>query len=108
MAKARATVLFSGGIDSTSCVHFLRKDGYQVSGLFVDFGQAAARMERQSVIALSEEISIPINTLEVSRSDDFGAGELAGRNAFLIFAALLLGRCPEGIIALGIHAGTPY
>jgi 7-cyano-7-deazaguanine synthase len=104
----RATVLFSGGIDSTACLHLLQRDGYDVSGLFVDFGQAAAQMERRSIEALSKRLSIPVKVVKVSTEQNFSTGELTGRNAFLIFTALLLGGCHDGLLVLGIHAGTPY
>jgi 7-cyano-7-deazaguanine synthase len=31
-----------------------------------------------------------------------------GRNAFLIFTAIFLGRMHHGLLAIGVHAGTPY
>jgi 7-cyano-7-deazaguanine synthase len=104
----RATVLFSGGIDSTSCIHLLKKDGYEVNGVFVDFGQASARMERRSVELLSKRLSFPVSIVQASANKNFGTGELLGRNAFLTFSALLLGGCHDGLLALGIHSGTPY
>ncbi|MBP0115578.1 7-cyano-7-deazaguanine synthase [Bradyrhizobium vignae] len=103
-----ASVLFSGGIDSTSCVHFLKKGGHEVRGIFVDFGQAAARREDAAVDVLSEKLSIPVIKLRVSSSIKFGAGELIGRNLFLIASALLLGNCHDGLLAIGIHSGTNY
>jgi 7-cyano-7-deazaguanine synthase len=105
---ADATVLFSGGIDSTSAVHFLRTKDFSVRGLFVDFGQASARMERRAIKNLQRLLDIPITEVSASGPANFGAGELTGRNAFLVFSALLLGGCDRGILALGIHDGTPY
>jgi 7-cyano-7-deazaguanine synthase len=106
--RGRATVLLSGGIDSATCVHLLKQDGHDVSGIFVDFGQSAARMERRAVDALSARLSISTRIIRVSGSERLGTGELTGRNAYLIFSALLLGGCREGLLALGIHSGTPY
>ncbi|MBW7969457.1 7-cyano-7-deazaguanine synthase [Bradyrhizobium sp. BR 10289] len=103
-----ASVLFSGGIDSTSCVHFFKKRGHEVRGIFVDFGQAAARCEDAAVDVLSEKLSIPVIKLKVSSSTKFGAGELIGRNLFLIASAILLGSCHDGLLAIGIHSGTNY
>lgn len=104
----QATVLFSGGIDSTSCIHLLKRDGYDVRGVFVDFGQASARMEQHAVRLLSRRLAVPVRTIRASSEEEFGAGELTGRNAYLIFSALLMGGCREGLLAIGIHAGTPY
>ena len=50
----RVTVLFSGGIDSASCIHFFKTKGCEVRGIFVDFGQAAARRENEAVNRLSD------------------------------------------------------
>lgn len=104
----QASVLVSGGIDSTSCVHFLQGRGHDVAGVFVDFGQAAAQQERQYAELIRNRFSIPLRIVQVSTSEIFGIGELMGRNAFLIFSAILLGGCRDGLLAIGIHAGTPY
>lgn len=106
--RGRATVLFSGGIDSASCVRLLQSDGYKVEGLFFDFGQAAAEMERRAVARLGDHLSIRVSIVKATSISNFGSGELTGRNAFLIFGALLLGNCREGLLAIGIHAGTSY
>jgi 7-cyano-7-deazaguanine synthase len=37
-----------------------------------------------------------------------GPGELLGRNAFLIFTALFLTGGRPGLLAMGLHAGTPH
>lgn len=104
----RATVLFSGGIDSTSCIHLLKQDGYDVSGLFIDFNQPASRKERQCTETLSKTLEIPLQIIEVKSNTNFESGELLGRNSFFVFSAILLGNCIDGLLTLGIHAGTPY
>jgi 7-cyano-7-deazaguanine synthase len=38
----------------------------------------------------------------------FSPGEIPGRNAFLVFAAVLARGAEPGIIAIGIHEGTQY
>lgn len=103
-----ATVLLSGGIDSAACVHFLQGHGHDVVGVFVDFGQAAAQQERQYAHLISDYFLTPLRIIQASTQETFGIGELAGRNAFLMFSAILLGGCREGPLAIGIHAGTPY
>jgi 7-cyano-7-deazaguanine synthase len=105
----RATVLFSGGIDSTSTALLLKSSGFDVRGLFVDYGQASRQAERKSVDRLRQIIEIRVDEVHVAPSSSrFGVGELTGRNAFLIFCAALLGNCEPGGIAIGIHSGTPY
>jgi 7-cyano-7-deazaguanine synthase len=108
MKQKLVTVLFSGGIDSTACVRFFMDRGYDVCGVFVNFGQAAVLSEARAVETLKVEFGIPVVVVRAESELSFGAGELVGRNAFLIFAAVLLGGCHDGLLAIGVHAGTPY
>lgn len=103
-----ATVLFSGGIDSAACAYLLKTRNNAVSGIFVDFGQAAAALEYRAASALSRHIDFPLKRYVISGGETLGAGELPGRNAFLAFAALLFTKGRSGILAFGIHGGTPY
>ncbi len=98
----------SGGIDSTACAHFLLAQGLKVRGIFFDYGQAAAHSELIAATDVASSLCIPLATYTVSGADRYSGGELLGRNAFLIFTALFLGRCHSGLLALGIHHGTPY
>ena len=79
-----------------------------VSGLFVDYGQAAAEREQAAVTSLTGDLGIEVQRLEFGGAGPFGFGELVGRNAFLVFAALFASRARSSVIALGLHAGTPY
>jgi 7-cyano-7-deazaguanine synthase len=108
MSKRPVTVLFSGGVDSTSCVRFFSDRDYDVRALFVDYGQAATAAEAQAVETLKALLNVPLTVINASSDLSFGTGELVGRNAFLIFAAIFLGGCKEGLLAIGVHAGTPY
>jgi 7-cyano-7-deazaguanine synthase len=103
-----AIVLLSGGIDSAACAWFLRDRGHSIKGLFVDYGQRAVLFEKRSAEALSTTLGIALDCISVSTPNQFGAGEVIGRNAFLVFAALLSSRLHSGVIALGIHSGTTY
>lgn len=103
-----ATVLMSGGIDSTACADFLTKRGNRVQGVLIDYGQAAAKLERRAAETLAERMQIPLTVYKLSGGVSFGAGELVGRNAFLIFAGLFLSGQKSGLLAIGVHAGTPY
>lgn len=104
----RATVLFSGGIDSTSTAVLLKSSGLTVRGLFIDFGQASRHMERKAIVRLRELLEIEVDEIQIRSLSSYGIGELTGRNALLIFSAVLLGNCESGGIAIGIHSGTPY
>jgi 7-cyano-7-deazaguanine synthase len=104
----KVTVLFSGGIDSTSAAILLKSAGLTVRGLFINFGQASQKMEQRSVARLKDIIGISVDEIHVGSRSALGIGELTGRNTFLISAALLLGNCDSGGIAIGIHSGTSY
>lgn len=106
--KLSATVLMSGGIDSAACISFLAAQGMKPSAVFIDHGQAAATAEAASVKVLAEAFDIEVQHLSFKGAKNFGAGELLGRNAFLVFAALLATSGRTNAIALGLHAGTPY
>lgn len=105
-----ALVLMSGGIDSTACAHFLRQQGSSVSGLFVDYGQAARVEEARSVALMSQYLNIPLQTVTVTVTSEmaFGVGEIRGRNAFLITTALTFTANKPTLIAIGIHSASPY
>ena len=106
--KEDALVLLSGGIDSATCAWHLRNHGHSVRGLFVDYGQKAAVPEKRAAKALSKVLEIAFDCVSVSSPTRFGAGEIIGRNAILVFTALLTARLSRGIIALAIHSGTTY
>jgi 7-cyano-7-deazaguanine synthase len=103
-----AIVLFSGGIDSTACIHLLKEQGFFVRGLFVDYSQAAAHLEEQAVLAISRSLSIVVSSLRLEGLQPSGAGELPGRNSLLISAALFDSGGRSCVIATGIHSGTGY
>lgn len=98
----------SGGLDSTACAHYFKQLGYNVAGIFIDFGQPAAESERQAVNRVTEYLELPLTALSFEASCDFGPGEIMGRNAFLIFSAVMGMQLKRGIISLGIHANTGY
>jgi 7-cyano-7-deazaguanine synthase len=108
--QVAATVLMSGGIDSTACAHFMLRRGMAVTGLFIHHGQAAATCETKAVKAIGDRLGIQTDRfmLKGHRRAELGVGELVGRNAMLIFTALFLTRARPGLLVIGIHAGTPY
>jgi 7-cyano-7-deazaguanine synthase len=102
-------VLFSGGIDSTACAHFFLKRGDEVRALFIDYGQKAAKAELTAAKDLSSDLRLTLCMMAIAGNQAYGPGEISGRNAFLIFSAMLGGYCTgNGTIVLGIHSGTPY
>ena len=103
-----ALVLLSGGIDSATCAYLLKDRGFSVTGLFLDYGQAAHLAERSAAAAVSRSLDIPLKVATLNSESRFSGGELTGRNAFFVFSAALVGRGRFDLIGLGVHAGTPY
>ena len=108
MSINEALVLMSGGIDSYACAHLLMSQGIDIHGIFIDHGQAASLLERDSVEMISKLLGISISYFSVVGGTKFASGELVGRNAFLISSALFLSPNKSGLIAIGIHSGTHY
>ena len=98
----------SGGIDSTACAQYFLERQDNVVGVFIDYGQAARKPEHDAVQAVAKHLEIPLHTLVFKTTERFGPGEIVGRNAFLIFAALMSENPNQGILSLGIHHGTSY
>ena len=101
-------VLVSGGIDSAACVRFYQRQQFAVRGLHITYGQPAAHQEATAARAVRDHYGIPLAHLRVLGAGLKPAGQILGRNAFLLFTALSeLGAC-SAMIALGVHSGTPY
>lgn len=101
-------VLFSGGIDSTACIHYYLNQGFNVKAIFIDYGQITSIKEFQSATKIAKHYKISLDHLIFKNSQVYSEGEIKGRNAFLILALLL--NYPQfiGIISLGIHSGVYY
>ena len=101
-------VLLSGGLDSAACVAFFAERKYQVEAIHFDYGQASAEMEFKSAQAIAKHYAITLHHHRLPKARQKGAGHILGRNAFLLFAALLEFPWNTGLLGIGIHAGTPY
>jgi 7-cyano-7-deazaguanine synthase len=101
-------VLLSGGIDSASCLAFYGQLGHAVHAVFVDYGQPVREREQKSAVAIAAHYKFPLTILHCSGTQTNYGGEIAGRNALLVLAALLFHPIRRGIVALGIHHGTTY
>lgn len=106
--KNSVDVLVSGGIDSTALLAFYRSQRLSVRGLFVDFGQPAAREEARAAKTVCRHYEVPLSTMTVKCAATFSPGGILGRNAFLLFAAVRTCGTRTGMIAIGIHEGPPY
>jgi 7-cyano-7-deazaguanine synthase len=105
----KTIVLFSGGFDSAACAHWLLVQKHLVELLFIDYGQQAAPHEISAAEALSSSLSLTLQRFQLTTGRRHGAGEIRCRNAILILSAILSEfYCEPCLLALGIHAGTPY
>lgn len=101
-------ILASGGIDSTACIKFYRKLKFKVDVIFFDYGQTASKKEFSALKQISRTFKIIPRKVRLAKSNKFKDGLVIGRNAFLIFSALMLFGKKSGILAIGIHKGTGY
>jgi 7-cyano-7-deazaguanine synthase len=106
--QSNCVVLLSRGLDSAACVDFFQRQRFQVRGLHVTYGQAAGRHEAAAATAIADHYKMPITLVGLSGIRPKSDGELLGRNAFLLFTALMEIDTPTAVVALGIHSGTPY
>ena len=112
MAKPIVTVLASGGIDSTACLHYYLSAGYDVHALWVDYGQPATSAESAAVGRIAEHYSLPLKKVRIAGLDwpnlPGQLFEFRGRNLTLVSLALNTAAGGNGLIALGIHQGTAF
>jgi 7-cyano-7-deazaguanine synthase len=107
--EIEATILLSGGIDSMLCAHFMRTKHYRSQGVFVNFGQPAAEHEKCAAESITKDLSLlPLLHCKAKLATNIDSGEIIGRNAFLIFSAMTLAGINQGILVIGVHAGTNY
>ena len=100
-------ILASGGVDSSTLLWLSVEQGLKPTALFVDFGQPAAAAESEAVAEICGGLRVPWRVIRYNGAN-FDAGEIRGRNAFLLHLALLEFPSNSGVVALGIHAGTGY
>ena len=107
VGRLQCLVLTSGGMDSTACLAYYKSRRQAVRGLFVDYGQPAARMEARAAAAVCRKLAVPLGKVRVSDLS-IPVGGIRGRNALLLIAALMKLENEAGLVALGIHGGTAY
>ena len=101
-------LLLSGGIDSAACLAFYLKQEFQVECFHISFGQPASKHEKNAAERVARHFNVPLTILHWSGATDFTVGEIIGRNAFFLLGVLTEIGKNTGILATGIHAGTPY
>lgn len=108
MFRTNVLILLSGGIDSTACVAYYKAHKFAIHALFVDYGQAAAKLEFNAASLVCKHYRIPLKRIELVGGIAYGKGEILGRNAFLVNTALMNFEQKSGLISIGIHSGTNY
>ncbi len=96
------------GLDSLVCTSLLRERGWDITALFVDYGQKALTAESSAVRDVASIQGIELHTVAVTVGKDFGQGPIVGRNTALVAIAQMAAKPVHSAIALGIHAGTEY
>lgn len=104
---SEALVLSSGGLDSTTLIALLISFGIRPTSLFIDYQQSAVIAEEAAITSICQDMSVPLNIVRY-KGTQFGAGEIRGRNAFLLHTGLLEFTAASGILVMGLHAGTGY
>ena len=61
-------VLMSGGIDSSAALAACREPGIPLSGMFVDYGQPAARSEWEAAQRIASHYQIEVEKVELGVS----------------------------------------
>jgi 7-cyano-7-deazaguanine synthase len=108
MTTGKSVVLMSGGIDSSATALAILTEGYETSGLFVDYGQPAARSEWRAARDVTNRFGIEIERIDLGFRLAAESGEFFGRNALLILTAAGTIETRPLTIALGIHALSEY
>jgi len=101
-------VLLSGGLDSAACVEFYLGRGFHVRAIHVDYGQPAARQEETASRAIARHYHLERLALQLKGTQPKATGLIHGRNAFLLFVALMEFGPSVSLFATGVHTGTSY
>ena len=101
-------VLMSGGIDSSATLAACQEPGISLSGMFVNYGQPAARSEWEAAQRIASHYQIEVDKVDLGISLVSDMGEFFGRNALFILTAAATTPQRPLMVALGIHALADY
>lgn len=63
----KVLVALSGGVDSAVCAVLLQKQGYAVSGIFMNLGQVNLKNDRLATKAIAKKLNIPLNIVDFKK-----------------------------------------
>ena len=106
--ESTVLLLAGGGIDSTLCMHLLKSQNAEFRALHVDYGQPAAVFEWAAVQSACASLNSQCRQVKVSGALLNNGPEVLGRNAALIFLALMYRKLDEKLVCIGIHSGTSF
>ncbi len=110
--KTKVIVLASGGLDSTACVDYYLRHDLSVELLWVNYGQKASRVERLAVHRIAKFYAVPLQQVSLKglawNSAIGHETEYPGRNAILALTGAASLSPNNGLVSMGIHAGTDY
>ena len=101
-------ILMSGGIDSSAAVGACLMEGTASEGIFVDYGQPAARSEWSAAESVARYYGIGVCRVRLGFPLVSHEGEFFGRNALLILVAAGMAEARPLSIVSGIHALSEY
>ncbi len=67
----RAVVLFSGGLDSTACLYWARKNYDEVTMLVINYGSNEERVTKGVAEFFSKELSVPLRIVRLDFLEEF-------------------------------------
>jgi 7-cyano-7-deazaguanine synthase len=101
------TILASGGIDSTACIHFYKSLGFEIEVMFFDYQQQASQMEEEAIKSITRHYNVPLKITRIAHDASLTT-EVKGRNGSFLLTALMQFKRQNGLLCIGIHKGTPY
>jgi len=104
---SKILLLFSGGIDSATCLAHYRSNGLAVACLFINYGQSEFSKEYSAAVKLANYYSTQLERIDVT-GFCWDPGYIPGRNLMLLSLALMKTTKQCRIISIGIHKNSDY
>lgn len=105
--KPRLYVLSSGGIDSTTLLHYYKSHSENPTAIHFQYNQPSSISEKKAVEAISYYYKIKNHIYNIDFPIIQKKYEFYGRNALFVLATASIVGAPSRI-SLGIHSSTRY